>query len=160
MPTVITVSLHHIETLDLSPVQTIVENWLSSDTLLNHEQEIQFKVDYPSEEAIELPEIPEVRLWFIRLDSIYPWLPYCLDWRSGELTRYAAMMVPHEFSPREGIQYNPQALDLFVMHKVFTIHHWLKQQGTDRSKTLMQMAELFGYELEGPLFDLLNQYPA
>jgi hypothetical protein len=160
MPTVITVSPHHIETLDLSPVQTIVENWLSSDTLLNHEQEIQFKVDYPSEEAIELPEIPEVRLWFIRLDSIYPWLPYCLDWRSGELTRYAAMMVPHEFSPREGIQYNPQALDLFVMHKVFTIHHWLKQQGTDRSKRLMQMAELFGYELEGPLFDLLNQYPA
>jgi hypothetical protein len=160
MPTVITVSTHHIETLDLSPVQTILGDWLSSGTFLDHEQEIRFKVDYPLGEAVELPEIPAVRLWFIRLDSIYPWLPYWLDWRSGELTRYAAMMVPHEFSTREGIQYNPQALDLFVMHKIFAIHHWLKQQGADRSNTLKQMAELFGYELEDFLFELLTQYPA
>jgi hypothetical protein len=159
MPTVITVSPRQIETLDLSPVQTILEAWLSSGTLLDHEQEIRFEVDYPLDEAVELPEIPEVRLWFIRLDSIYPWLPYWLDWRSGELTRYAAMMVPHEFSDREGIQYNPQALDLFAMHKVFAIHHWLKQQGADRSNTLKQMAELFGYELEDALFELLNQDP-
>jgi hypothetical protein len=159
MPTVITVSPRHIQTLDLFPVQTILENWLSSGTLLGHEQEIRFEVEYPLDEAVELPEIPEVRLWFIRLDSIYPWLPYWLDWRSGELTRYAAMMVPHEFSAREGIQYNPQALDLFVMHKIFTIHHWLKQQGADRSNTLKQMAELFGYELEDTLFELLDQYP-
>jgi hypothetical protein len=159
MPTVITVSPRQIETLDLSPVQTILEAWLSSGTLLDHEQEIRFEVDYPLDEAVELPQIPEVRLWFIRLDSIYPWLPYWLDWRSGELTRYAAMMVPHEFSDREGIQYNPQALDLFAMHKVFAIHHWLKQQGADRSNTLKQMAELFGYELEDALFELLNQDP-
>ncbi len=159
MPTVITVSPRQIETLDLSPVQTILEAWLSSGTLLDHEQEIRFEVDYPLDEAVELPEIPEVRLWFIRLDSIYPWLPYWLDWRSGELTRYAAMMVPHEFSDREGIQYNPQALELFAMHKIFAIHHWLKQQGADRSNTLKQMAELFGYELEDALFELLNQYP-
>jgi hypothetical protein len=159
MPTVITVSPRQIETLDLSPVQTILEAWLSSGTLLDHEQEIRFEVDYPLDEAVELTQIPEVRLWFIRLDSIYPWLPYWLDWRSGELTRYAAMMVPHEFSDREGIQYNPQALDLFAMHKVFAIHHWLKQQGADRSNTLKQMAELFGYELEDALFELLNQDP-
>lgn len=159
MPTVITVSTHHIEMLDLSPVQTIFGDWLGSGTFLDHEQEIQFKVDYPLGEAVELPQVPEVRLWFIRLDSIYPWLPYWLDWRSGELTRYAAMLVPHEFSAREGIQYNPQALDLFVMHKIFAIHHWLKQQGADRSNTLKQMAELFGYELEDTLFDLLNEYP-
>jgi hypothetical protein len=159
MPTVIIVSPRQIETLDLSPVQTILEAWLSSGTLLDHEQEIRFEVDYPLDEAVELPQIPEVRLWFIRLDSIYPWLPYWLDWRSGELTRYAAMMVPHEFSDREGIQYNPQALDLFAMHKVFAIHHWLKQQGADRSNTLKQMAELFGYELEDALFELLNQDP-
>jgi hypothetical protein len=159
MPTVITVSPRQIETLDLSPVQTILEAWLSSGTLLDHEQEIRFEVDYPLDEAVELPQIPEVRLWFIRLDSIYPWLPYWLDWRSGELTRYAAMMVPHEFSDREGIQYNTQALELFVMHKIFVIHHWLKQQGAERNNTLKQMVELLGSELEDALFDLLNQYP-
>jgi hypothetical protein len=155
MPTVISVNAQQIEALDLSPVQNVLEDWLNGGTLLAQEQSIQFQVDYPAEEAVELPEIPEVRLWFIRLDSHYPWLPYCLDWRAGELTRYAAMMVPHEFSPREGILYNPQALDLFVMHKVFVIHHWLKQQGVDRNQTLKQMAELFGYELTDDLFELL-----
>jgi hypothetical protein len=159
MPTVISLDAHHFETLDLSPVQSLLEDWIESSTLLDREQTIQFEIRYPqaSEGAVELPDIPEVRLWFLRLDSVYPWVPYCLDWRSGELTRYTAMMVPHEFSDREGIQYNPQALDLFVMHKIFTIHHWLKGQGAERTNTLKQMAELFGYELQDSLFDLLNQ---
>lgn len=159
MPTVISLDTHHFEALDLSPVQAVLEDWVRKGTVLDHEQTIQFEISYlqPQDAAVELPEIPEVRLWFLRLDSIYPWLPYCLDWRSGELTRYAAMMVPHEFSTREGIQYNPQALDLFVMQKIFTVHHWLKSQGAERTNTLKQMAELFGYELQDSLFDLLNQ---
>jgi hypothetical protein len=44
----------------------------------------------------ELSEFPDIRLWFLRLDATYPWLPVLLDWRAGELARYAAMLVPHQ----------------------------------------------------------------
>ena len=158
MTTTIPLTARDFDTLDLSPVQAVLEDWAKRGILLEQTQTIQFEIDYPQgPNALELPEIDEIRLWFLRLDSRYPWLPYCLDWRSGELTRYAAMLVPHEFSERDGIQYNPQALDLFVMQKIFTIHHWLRQQGIERTHLLQQMAELFGYELEDSLFELLNQ---
>jgi hypothetical protein len=159
MPTLITVTAQQLETLDLSAVSTVLEHWIDTQTLFDHEQSIQFQIDYPQgpEQAQELPDIQEVRLWFLRLDSIYPWLPYWLDWKSGELARYAAMLVPHEFSKREGILFNPQALDLFLMHKIFVLHHWLKQQGVTRPNGLKQMAELFGYELEDSLFNLLDE---
>jgi hypothetical protein len=156
MITVINIGAPHFTTLDLSPVQTVLEPWLEAGTVFDHEQTLQLQIDYPLAEAQEFPDVPEIRLWFLRLDSIYPWLPYCLDWRSGELVRYAAMMVPHEFSQREGIQFNPQALDLFLMSKVFAIHHWLKQHHQERPNTLKQMAELFGYELDDSLFRLLS----
>jgi hypothetical protein len=159
MPTIITVNTQQFETLDLSPVTSVLEHWIETQTLFDHEQSIQFQIDYPQdpEQSQELPDIPEVRLWFLRLDSIYPWLPYWLDWKTGELTRYAAMMVPHEFSKREGILFNPQALDLFLMQKIFVLHHWLNQQGITRPNTLKQMTELFGYALEDSLFTLLDQ---
>ena len=41
-------------------------------------------------------EIPDIRLWFLRLDAEFPWLPVALDWRAGELARYTAMLVPHQ----------------------------------------------------------------
>jgi hypothetical protein len=162
MPTTIVINTQHFNTLDLSPVQSVLEDWIQTGTLFDREQEIQFQIDYPQDpgQILELTEIDEIRLWFIRLDSRYPWLPYCLNWRTGELARYAAMMVPHEFSQREGIQFNEQALELFLMHKIFTIHHWLQQHGLNRSNTLKQMAGLFGHEPEDPLFALLNQYSA
>ncbi|MGB8699861.1 MAG: CRR6 family NdhI maturation factor [Thermosynechococcaceae cyanobacterium] len=159
MPTVISVNRQHLETLDLSPVQTVLKDWIDAGTLFDHAQDLQFRIDYPQDPnqvQLELPDIPDVRLWFIRLDSEYPWLPYWLDWRSGELARYAAMMVPHSFSESEGIQYNPQALDIFIMGKVFTLHHWLTQHGIDRPNSLKQMAELFGYDLNDALFELLR----
>ncbi len=162
MPTPISINQRHLENLDLSPVSHLLQSWLDSGQLFAHEQSLQFQIDYPqpAEQAVELPEIPEVRLWFIRLDSVYPWLPYLLDWRSGEVVRYAAMLVPHEFRPREGIQFNPQALDLFLMQKVFVIEHWLAQQGQQGTQKLQQMAEMFGYDLNNELFELLAQHPA
>jgi hypothetical protein len=161
MTTAIFITARNFEALDLSPVQTVLEDWMKRGVLIDQTQSIQFEIDYPQgPDTVELPEIDEIRLWFLRLDSRYPWLPYCLDWRSGELTRYAAMLVPHEFSERDGILYNPQALDLFVMQKIFTIHEWLRQQGIERTQLLKQMAELFGYELQDDLFDLLNQASA
>jgi hypothetical protein len=60
---------------------------------------IRFVINYERDDPNdmrELSEIPEIRLWFVRLDGAYPWLPIVLDWRGGELARYAAMLVPHE----------------------------------------------------------------
>lgn len=65
------------------------------------ERTIGFTINYTREDEYdprELSEFPDIRLWFIRLDAVYPWLPVVLDWRGGELARYAAMLVPHQVS--------------------------------------------------------------
>lgn len=158
MTTTIALNSTLIQGLDLTPVQIILEEWLKTQRILDHEQDLQFQIDYPQapEDDRELSEIPEVRLWFIRLDGVYPWLPLLLDWRSGELVRYAAMLVPHQFSPQAGIQFNPEALDIFLMGKIFVLEAWLYRQGITSSARLKQMAELFGYELDSELFQLLQ----
>ena len=63
------------------------------------EQTVGFVLDYERDDPLdprELSEMPDIRLWFVRLDSAYPWLPVVMDWRAGELSRYAAMLVPHQ----------------------------------------------------------------
>ncbi|MEM9135820.1 MAG: CRR6 family NdhI maturation factor [Cyanobacteria bacterium P01_F01_bin.42] len=157
MSTVISLSSDQIDFLDLSPVRAVIETW-ENPADPSHEP-IQFEIDYPQDddEPVELPEIPEVRLWFIRLDAIYPWLPYVLDWRSGELARYAAMLVPHQFSEREGIQYNPQALDIFLMSKLCALTAWTDAHQVSGTTKLKQMAEMFGYDIESQFFDLLQR---
>ncbi|MEM6254338.1 MAG: CRR6 family NdhI maturation factor [Cyanobacteria bacterium P01_D01_bin.156] len=149
----ITVGTNHLHTLDLTAAQSILED-------VDWQQDIKFKfaIDYPREEndPRELSEIPEVRLWFIRLDSHYPWLPLYLDIESGELGRYAAMLVPHQFSPLDGIRYNPEALEIFVMGKVFAIAHWLQKNQIDGIEKLKLMVKSLGYELDDGLFELLR----
>ena len=103
----------------------------------------------------ELSEIPELRLWFVRLDAKYPWLPFLLDWKSGELARYTAMLVPHQFSAKEGIQYNPEALEIFLMHKIFILGDWLKEQGIPSPSRLKSMAQMLGYDLDDELFEMV-----
>ena len=66
------------------------------------ERTIGFTINYTREDQNdprELSEFPDIRLWFVRLDAAYPWLPVLLDWRAGELARYAAMLVPHQVLP-------------------------------------------------------------
>lgn len=119
MTTVIKINQTQIHQLDLSPVINVIEKFDKSSEILNLEQEITFQIDYAREETDprELSEISEIRLWFIALDSLYPWLPFCLNWREGELARYVAMLVPHQFNRSEGIQYNQEALDIWIMQK-------------------------------------------
>lgn len=160
MTIAISLDFNCIQTLDLSPVQTVVQPWLQAPSqLMAHEQQIQFTIDYPRElgDPRELSEIAEVRLWFVRLDALYPWFPFLLDWKAGELARYAAMLVPHQFLPKEGIQYNPEALEIFVMHKIFLLSSWLQAQGIEGRSRLKSMSQMFGYELDDGLFDLLQQ---
>ena len=89
-----------------------------------------------------------MRLWFVRLDAVYPWVPFLLDWKAGEFARYAAMLVPHQFNRSEGIQYNPEALEIFMMNKIFVLSDWLKFQGIPSNFRLKSMAQLLGYDLD------------
>lgn len=157
MATSIVLNADQINRLDLSPVQTVIDAWLQEGAIAQHEQQIQFAIEFTREpgDPRELSEIPEVRLWFVRLDAQYPWVVFLLDWKL-ELARYTAMLVPHQFHPKEGIQYNLEALEIFVMHKIFGLSSWLKTQGIEGRSRLKAMSQMFGYELDDGLFDLLD----
>jgi hypothetical protein len=141
--------------LDLSTIAPVIDQ-LSADPLRQARQ-LSFQFDYPraEDDPRELAEIEEIRLWFLRLDVRYPWLPYFLDWRAGELTRYAAMLVPHRFEARDGLVFNVEALELFVLAKVFAVHDWLATQGIQNNADLRYMAQSLGYDLEASFFTLL-----
>jgi hypothetical protein len=155
--TTIHLNASDIHGLDLSPAKSVIEPILTEGKIATSEQSMQFVIDYPRDpsDPREISEIPEVRLWFVRLDSAYPWFPYVLDW-GAELSRYTAMLVPHQFSRSEGIQYNPEALELFVMHKIFVVLDWLKSQGIEGRSKVKAMALTLGYELDDAFFDLVG----
>ena len=153
----ITLDTTTINSLDLSPVANEIPKLLEADKITKWEQQLQFVIEYELEatDPRELSEIPEIRLWFIRLDADYPWLPFFLNWKAGELARYTAMLVPHQFSRSEGIIYNPEALEIFVMHKIFVLSNWLKEQQIASNFRLRSMAQLWGYEIDDSWFDSL-----
>lgn len=157
MAITITLNSEQVHRLDLSPVQTVIESWLPEQALTTHEQQIQFEINYSlaPEDPRELSEVPEIRLWFIRLDAEYPWLLFFLDWKSGELARYVAMLVPHQFHRTEGIQYNPEALEIFLMQKIFILSNWLRQNNLPTKSRLMSMAQMLGYDLDDTFFNLV-----
>ncbi|MBD1943127.1 CRR6 family NdhI maturation factor [Coleofasciculus sp. FACHB-712] len=158
MTTAIALNSDLIQTLDLSPVQSAIEKLLQEGAIASSEQQLCFEIDYPREpeDPRELSEIPEVRLWFIRLDAQYPWMPFLLDWKSGELARYTAMLVPHQFNRTEGIEYNPEALEIFVMQKIFVLTPWMKQMGIPSTSRLKSFAKMLGYELDDAFFELIG----
>lgn len=158
-----------IRCLDLSPLQALAGNNFNTtgDSLPEAkkllENTVGFTINYEREDpydARELSEIPEIRLWFVRLDACYPWFPVVLDWRAGELARYAAMLVPHQMSMRLGIVFNPEALELFVMNKAFIVYSWLKQQNIPKPRLKTSgMARMLGFGLGEELFDLIDRHP-
>ena len=145
-----------VNSLDLSnAIEQIA--FLLQQKIEDYEQQLQFNIDIkrPPDDPRELSEIPEIRLWFVRLDTVYPWLPFLLDWKAGELARYTAMLVPHQFNRSEGIIFNPEALEIFVMNKIFVLSDWLKQQEIPERSRLKSMAQLFGYELDDAFFEMI-----
>lgn len=158
----ITINLNadHIHNLDLSPLQAVITQILADGigAIALAEQKIVFQIDYPQEEfdPRELSEISEIRLWFIQADAYYPWLPFFLNWREKELARYAAMLVPHQFHKTDGIQYNPEALEIFLMSKIFVLKEWLNRQGLECQELLAFMATMLGYELDAGFFQLIG----
>lgn len=157
----ITITINHnaINNLDLLPAFTVIEPMLQEQSMTSYEQQLRFEINYVREDndPRELSEIAEVRLWFVRLDAKYPWLPFLLNWKAGELARYAAMLVPHQFSSKEGIQYNPEALEIFLMHKIFILGDWLKQHGIPSQFRLKSLAQILGYELEDSFFAMIEK---
>lgn len=154
-----------IRRLDLSPFQnaTGISSTSAAKPKEFMERTIGFTINYQREDKYdprELSEFPDIRLWFVRLDANYPWLPVLLDWRAGELARYAAMLVPHQMSIKMGVVFNPEALELFVMNKVFVVYSWLKQNEIPmpRLKT-KDMARMLGFGIGDELFDLIDKHP-
>lgn len=158
MTIAIALDANHLNNLDISPAVEAIEKLLQQGAIASGEQQLQFNIEISRDpnDPRELSEIPEVRLWFIRLDARYPWLPFLLDWKAGELARYAAMLVPHQFNRKEGIQYNPEALEIFVMQKLFILTEWMKNQRIESTSRLKAMAQMFGYELDDGLFEVIN----
>lgn len=149
-----------IQTLNLTAAEATIQSVLKqieTKTALS-DINLHFEIQYSRNQTDprELSEIPEVRLWFVRLDTRYPWLPLVLDWEAGELGRYAAMLIPHQFSPTEGIRYNPEALEIFVMSKVFISLDWMKQHGIINRTRLKFMTQMLGYELDDSFFELFG----
>ena len=158
MTTTISLTAETLARLDISSVQQCIEGLQAQGKVSQLDKAIRFEIDYPKEptDPRELSEIPEIRLWFIRLNVCYPWLPFILDWESGELARYTAMLVPHQFSASDGIQYNPEALEIFVMEKIFVITQWMSCEGTARRQKLKLMTKALGYEIDDAFFDLIQ----
>lgn len=156
MTTQIALDAATIRQLDLSPVAEFIAT--ATENPAANEQQLSFDISFPTDpsDPRELSEIPEIRLWFLRLDTAYPWLPFFLDWRQ-ELARYTAMLVPHEFSRREGIRYNPEALEIFVTAKAFVLADWMSDRALPYTARLKAMAQLFGYDLDDAFFQLLDK---
>ncbi|KAI4377185.1 hypothetical protein MLD38_014857 [Melastoma candidum] len=151
--------------LDLSPFQLVtgITSASSVDPKVYLERTIGFTINYTREDPRdprELSEFPEIRLWFVRLDASYPWLPLLLDWRAGELARYAAMLVPHQMNMKMGIVFNPEALELFVMNKVMVSYAWLKVNGVPKPRIKpSDMARMLGFAIGDELFNLIDTHP-
>ena len=154
----IAINTDSINNLDLSTASAVIEKLPKDKAIAEYEQKLKFAIDYAREETDprELSEIPEIRLWFVRLDAVYPWLPFLLDWKEGELALYAAMLVPHQFNRSEGILFNPEALEIFVMQKIFIVADWLKQRDIASKSRLQSMAKIFGYDIDDSFFDLIT----
>ncbi|NEN92718.1 MAG: CRR6 family NdhI maturation factor [Okeania sp. SIO3H1] len=159
MAITIALNTEHFHNLDVSPVQSVISQLLSEGAIASSEQQLNFTINYnrDPQDPRELSEIPEVRLWFIRLDSLYPWLPFLLNWKEGELARYTAMLVPHQFHRTEGVQYNPEALEIFLMQKIFVLRKWLHQQDISSKSRLMSMSQMLGYDLAEEFFSSIPE---
>ncbi|TKY54763.1 CHLORORESPIRATORY REDUCTION 6 [Spatholobus suberectus] len=113
-----------INRLDLSPFQAATGMKSPSSVKPKEflERTIGFTINYTKEDPRdprELSEYPGIRLWFVRLDATYPWLPVLLDWRAGELARYAAMLVPHQMNMKMGVVFNPEAVGTVCYEESF-----------------------------------------
>jgi len=147
-PVVVMVSAERIRELDLSPLAAVAA--LSPAELLPLSGQLELRLLWPTpdDDPREMSEIPEVRLWCLRADAEVPWLPLLLERASGTLARHVAMLLPHRFSRNEGLQFAPDALELWISHRLFQLDALSRAAGLDCRQGLGQMAAVLGYELD------------
>ena len=145
-----------IRQLDLSPLQPWAA--LTPAGLLHQGAQLELSFDWPrsSDDPRELSEIPELRLWSLRADAAHPWLPLVLERSSGHLARHVAMLLPHSFSRSEGLRFAPEALELWITHRLFVLDGWAQAQGLNCRQSLGQMAAVLGYELDPGFWQVVN----
>jgi len=152
----VTLAADAIRGLDISAL----DPWARLDgaTLLGRGATLVLQFDWPrdAEDPRELSEIAELRLWSLRADAAYPWLPLVLERSSGQLARHVAMLLPHSFSRSEGLRFAPEALELWISHRLFVLDGWAQGQGLNCRQTLSQMAAVLGYELDAGFWQLLG----
>jgi len=133
---VIPVSNEDIRELRIAPVRQFLQPYLDDPAKMSQliKQQISFDIQFMMQEddPREFCDVPEIRLWFLRLDAAFPWLPAMLELRSGTLALYSAMLVPHVMDRQGGLQFDDQALDLFLTYKSFICYQWLKENGVGR----------------------------
>nr|YP_002049518.1 hypothetical protein PCC_0899 [Paulinella chromatophora]ACB43308.1 hypothetical protein PCC_0899 [Paulinella chromatophora] len=136
-----------IRSLDLSPIKswvnTPVENILSSSSTL----QFQFDWALAPEDPRELSECPELRLWSLHADANYPWLPLLLDRSSGHLAQHVAMLIPHSFSQKDGLNFALDSLELWLTHRLFLLDRWSINYGLSARQNMIRMSRALGYEL-------------
>ncbi|MCT0207835.1 CRR6 family NdhI maturation factor [Synechococcus sp. CS-1332] len=147
-PEPLKVSANQVGGLDLSPLGGLAS--LAPAALLTAASGLQIDFDWPrdAEDPRELSEIAELRLWSLRADALHPWLPLVLERSGGQLTRHVAMLLPHGFSPTEGIRFGPESLELWITQRLFLLDHWAAAGGIECRANLGQMAAVLGYELD------------
>ncbi|MCP9809339.1 CRR6 family NdhI maturation factor [Cyanobium sp. HWJ4-Hawea] len=145
--------------LDLTPLASWAE--LGAVDLVRAAGCLELSYLWPrqADDPRELSEIAELRLWTLYADATYPWLPLVLERASGQLTRHVAMLLPHHFSRNEGIRFAPEALELWITHRLFGLDAWAQGQGLNCRQGLAQMAAVLGYELDSGFWELLPASP-
>jgi hypothetical protein len=140
----------------LAPLESLFS--LEPEALLQQSGslELTFQWSRASDDPRELSEIPELRVWSLRVDALCPWLPLLLDRSSGQLTRHVAMVLPHSFSRSEGIRFAPDSLELWMTHRLFLLDHWSRGHGLNCRGNLEQMAAVLGFELDGSFWQGLS----
>ena len=149
------ISEQQIRSLDLAALQPM--GLLRPADLIQQSGSLELGFQWPRsvDDPRELSEIPELRLWSLRADAEYPWLPLLLERSSGQLTRHGAMLLPHQFSRTEGIRFAPEALELWITHRLFGLDAWSRQHGLGIRQGLAQMAAVLGFELDPGFWDHL-----
>ena len=146
-----------IRRLDLTPLQPWSSQPLPSLLKLGPALELQYDWPRDPSDPRELAECPEPRLWALRADARYPWLPLLLERDQGSLIRHVAMVVPHSFNRSEGLRFEPQALELWITHRLMQLDDLCTSTlGLSQRGNLSQMAASLGYELDAGFWTLLS----
>ena len=146
-----------IQTLDLKALNPWMERPLTDLLSAGAGLELQYNWPRDADDPRELSECPEPRLWALRADAVHPWLPLVLERSGGSLIQHVAMVVPHDFTPNEGIRFDPQALEIWITHRFMLLDHLGQHLPQSQRGNLLQMAATIGYEVDAAFWTLLDQ---